>query len=1043
MYYMSSSVSLISLQQSHYFTFCLFSLLSSLFTLHSLPHQNRPRAQRDPSKPFWDGSTNIPGPVAVTVPVPVRMSHDRSPRGGTVTGAGTGTSNIRVPPSYEEALGGSEGYLNSSRNNDGAGSSAPHDVTDDNRTYSSSNSSSKSTYDGVRTLRDDDTAATAAYTPSMRNIEEMHNQSIERDILKAEKVLKFNELNTEVVISKRVGSTQNENVETDSRRLYSAESERSPDPDLAVLEKNDKYHGFTEIQNRPEGFRKEAQLDVNYLSEVRKGLKDVESTKSVTATRGDDVIYNDYERLRERGIKVNEEMSVEVEQRINEDLNRTQKDKEMERMVAGRDREEEKGQLREHDRERKGAREKEEAKEKEISDKMNREEEKEQLREHDRERKGAREKEEAKEKEMSDRRSREEEKEQLREEDRERNRAREKEEAKEKEISDKRSREEEKVQLREREREITKARAKEEEEEKEKELLEKRSREKEKEMQQEIARIVEMEKEEEEEKANKSGKIATSDMEVQSNTKNSSKAGSGVIEKELKDIAHNNSLKGTVMKTGEMEYVLQGGAKMNILDAKIRQADVKTVQQIEKLQMNEDKSEGSERSEDDEESKKDFSISMRSRGSESFTTSYQSEDQSQDRSKDKDKDKDKDSTQDSNQDGNYSVVENDFDEQIIKEAVMRELKERNLKLGAEKDLKMINGRDLGSENPRYKKEDSKHDDNINYISSEWASMIENDSEDENEDDDVIITKKHQTQESNQGPGINSKHTDKDKDKDERHTNKTDISTNSDARLDQTCSVDNIENENEDKDKDKNEREGIRSNIILEQFDGLNTQELLASSSTAQEKEKVKDNELEKKCEGKSDAEKDQIRKESLLIQEEILKKSADDLAISEARASVILRRKLKLEKDALAAAAAAAATLSSHSQRGNENYKSVTVLSTAPSSSSTNTNSSSRIIAHVTAKDEDEDEEVEELGSNDDDDDDDDVLNESKSVKGVSSYSSVLTELTLFSSFFFFADLFLHLPGIPLNHINTIQCNALYFACLSTSISLFFNVIIS
>ena len=795
------------------------------------------------------------------------MSHDRSPRGatGTVmgTGTGAGTSNIRISPSYEEALGGPEGYVRSSRRNDGAGSSALHDVTDDARTYSDSNSNS--TYEGGRTRRDDDTAA-AAYISNRKKIEQKHDTSKEKDTPESEKELKFHELNTEEMISKREKNTQNQNVEIDSRRLSSRESEISPYSDHA-----DKNHGLAEIQYRPEGFLKEVQVEVKNLLEVREGLKDVESTTPVIGPRGDDVIYNDNDRQRERGTKVNEEMNIEVGKKRNEEINSIQKEKEEKRMIE----------------------------------------------------------------------EREEEKEQLREKDRERNRARE--EEKEKELSDKRSREEEEK----------------------------------KKMQLEVARIEVMEKEKE--KVDKSGKVATSDMEVQSNVKSSNKAGSGVIEKEDKDISYNNSLKGANMKTEEVENVLQGDVKIDILDAKIRQPDVKIVQPIVKLQMNEDKSEESERSEDDEESKKDFSISMRSKGSESFTTSYQSEDQSQDRDN-----KDKDSTQDSNHDGNYSVVENDFDEQIIKEAVMRELKERNLKLGAEKDKKMIVKRDLGSENPRYKNEDSKHDDNINYISSEWASMIENNSEDEN--DDVVLTKKHQTQESNQGLSLKSRRTDKDEDKDERHTNETDISTNSDAWLDQTCSVDVIENE----DKDENERERRRSNIILEQFDGLNTQELLASSLTAQEKENEK--ELEKKCEGKSDAEKEQIRKEYILIQEEVMKKSADDLAISEARASVILRRKLKLEKDALAAsvtAAAAAATLSSHTMKGSDNYKSVTVPSTAPSSSSS-MNNSSRMIAHVTAKDDDEDRE-EELGSNDDDNDDDDVLNESKSVKGVSSSYSILT----------------------------------------------------
>ena len=394
-----------------------------LFTPLTPQNQNRPRAQRDPTKPFGDGSTNMPVPVAVTVPVPVRMSHDRSPRGGTGTdmGMGTGTSNIRISPSYEEALGGPEGYVKSSRINDGAGSSASNDVTDDTRTYSTSNrisnsnsnSNSNSTYEGVRTRRDDDTAATAPYISNRKNIEQKHDKSTEKDTPESEKVLKLYELNTEEMISKSVTNTQNQNVETDSRRLHSKVSGAVEDLDLAVLERIDKFHGVTDIQNRPEVFRKEVQVEVNDLMEVREGLKDVESTNPVIEIRGDGLVYNDYERQRERGTKANEKMNVEVEKKRNEEFNSIQKEKEEERMIE--EREEEKEQLREKDRERDRAREKEEEKEKDISDWRSREEEKEQLRERDRERNRAREKEEAKEKEISDRRTREEEKEQLRE----------------------------------------------------------------------------------------------------------------------------------------------------------------------------------------------------------------------------------------------------------------------------------------------------------------------------------------------------------------------------------------------------------------------------------------------------------------------------------------------------------------------------------------------------------------------------------------------------------------------------------------------------
>ena len=908
--------------------------LNSHFFFFTFLLQIRSGVQRDSTKPAWDAATHIP----VTVPVPVR----RSPLGGAGAGGGgipLGSASIRVTPSHEETLGGSEKYLKSLRKSEGV-YSVPYDRTDDSQMHS--------TYDAVSTYREGSVTgvSVADHTSNNSNIEQKYS-ALEKEVLEARKRLQLNELNTEDESSKKENKLGKQNFELGRIMNQSKGSEGRSNPFPEIPYMREECGDYTEIQNRHDECQNEVQVEVDHLLERKEGMMGEEETKAVSGYEVNEALNRRDAAEREREMKINEEKKVVIEEERQKEIVRVQKEKE---------REEEKEQVREREKERERETDRERKREREMEMEREREREREEDIERDRAREREREREirEKKEKErrMTEMKEREEEKEQVREREREkdmeRDRAREREreirEKKEKEkwMVEEKEMEEEKEQVnrdrersRERERE-NERRDKEEEGEKAKELSEKRRR---GENEKSTARIEERGKESVRERVSEHCKETL--------------------------VGHSSGKVGE-MKMEEVHDIPQVETRTNNLDANVRQSDAKKVIQIEKLDMNEEKKERSEDEyddEDDEESKQAMSFSMRSTGSRDFSSTFHSaENQRQDDNDDEDKDEDESESKkenenksedmgdnesdNENENENYSVVENDFDEQIVKEAVMRELKERNLRLGAGKDLKVIIPKDLGPEIPRNKNEDFKHDDNVNYISSEWVSVIENKSEIEN-----VMNTKHQ--DGGLNPVFTSHNSDKQPDKDERYTNKMELSTNSEVWLDHTCSVD----------EDKKGR--IGSDMVLEHFDGLNTQELLASSTSGLEKGESKSEEV------RDSSMKTQQTAVTALEQAEITKKSADDLAISEARASVILRRKLKLEKDALAA------SLSSLPTKGSEKPESAPVSASMPSSISTSKMMKSNTSEDSPQEDEDENE--------DENDDDDNVMNESKSVVGVSS----------------------------------------------------------
>ena len=810
---------------------------------------------------------------------------------------------------------------------------APYDRPDD--------SQMNSTYDGVSTCREGGISAVsvADHTSSYNNIDQEYSAA-EREVLNARKRIQLNELDTEDKLPKEHNKSENQNFVIERRltQLKKSEILSNQVPEIPYV--GEECEVFTEIQKRSDEHREEVQVEIEKINLLdRKEIMMGEyETKAVSEYEENEVLNRRNAAERESEIKMSEERRAVIEAERKEERIRVEKEKEK-RMVEEKEREAENEQVREREREkeRETDREREREREKDIERDRARDREREKERE-------VREKKE-KEKRMVEEKEWEEEKEQVREREREegieRDRARESEREREREIREmkekekwmveEKEREEEKEQVnrnreRSRERERENGR-RDKEEEKAKELSEKRSREEEKE--QLVSRV--------EERVKGRGR----ERELEHNKESPVEYSSG---------------KGGETTIQEVLYVPVKESKINNLDAIIRQAEVKKVNQIEKLDMNDEKKDSSEDEdgEDDdneeEDSKKGMSFSMRSTGSKDFSSTFQSaeiqcedgdEDDDDDEINKEDKNESESVNESDNGNENYSVVANDFDEQIVKEAVMRELKERNLRLGAQKDFKMVISKDLGSEIPRNENEDFKHDDNINYISSEWVSVVENNSE----DDDVVNTK-HQDRGSN--PDLKSHDFDKLQDKDVRYTNKMELSNNSEVWLDQTCSVDR-------------DKEGtIGSDMVLEQFDGLNTQELLASRTSGQEKGESRSDEE------KNSSIKTQQTAVNALEQEEITKKSADDLAISEARASVILRRKLKLEKDALAA------SLSSLPSKGSEKPEINPVSASMPSCATT-----SRMMKKNTSEDSPQEDE-------DENENEDDVMSESKSVVGVS-----------------------------------------------------------